>query len=80
MWENHTNHSVRYGRYSGSRNIQVLEMHQKLYIRKDMTRSAFITVPGVEARAPFAKAGCPSESPGEFLEKTMDSWALVQNH
>lgn len=34
-----------------------------------MTRSVFIIFTGVEARLPFAKAGCPTESPVELLEK-----------
>lgn len=40
-----------------------------LHPAKDMTRSVFIIFTGVEARLPFAKAGCPTESPVELLEK-----------
>lgn len=48
---------------------EVVELHQEFYILKGRDQPAFTTVTGVDARLPFTKAGCPSESPGEFLEK-----------
>lgn len=48
---------------------EVVELHQEFYILKGHDQSAFTTVTGVDARLPFTKAGSPSESPGEFLEK-----------
>lgn len=54
-------------RCSGLRNIR--SPGTGLYPAKDTIKSAFTTVTEVEGRLPFAKAGCPSESPGECLER-----------